>query len=113
MRKIALLLLLLGTFATSLRAQQKTVHHLLVTIFENHTIGGSHVLIETREDGKQVKKEIDLRAPTSTNTVMQHEDSLLLALKSYFDQGWEITASTAIVESGTTYTTRFFMRKEE
>jgi hypothetical protein len=112
MKKTILVFLLLWISMPLVHAQQKTVHHLMVTIYESYGIGGIRALIETRDDGSQTRKKLRITAAFGIKNVMEHEDSLMLALKPYFDQGWEVTASTAIVASSE-YTTRFFLRKEE
>ena len=96
----------------ALHAQQKTVHHLIVTVFETYGIGGTRALIETRDDGSQTRRKIEINSAFSIKNLMEHEDTLMLALKPYFDQRWEVTASTAMVSSSE-FTTRFFLRKEE
>jgi hypothetical protein len=113
MKKTALILLLLGIGAHSLHAQQKTVHHLLVTFYENYSITGGKTLIETREDGTQTKKEIEMRQPTGLSNVMKNEDSVMSLLKPYFLAGWEIGAVSSTVQSSSYFVTRFFLRKEE
>ena len=113
MKKAILILLLLGTGAPLVHAQQKTVHHLIVTIYESYGLGGSRSLIETRDDGSQSRRKIEFRNVLGIKDLMEHEDTMMLALKIYFSQGWEVTASTATVTSSTESTTRFFLRKEE
>lgn len=94
-------------------AQQKTVQHLMVTFYENSSFGGTHLLIETHEDGSQTKRDVKFHSSLGIKGLMEHEDTLLLAMKSYFDQGWKLETSTATVLSSFEYTTRFFLRKEE
>jgi hypothetical protein len=113
MKKTILILLLLGAGMPLVHAQQKTVHHLIVTIYENYSLISTRLLIETRDDGSQTRREIGFHDILNIKYLMQHEDTIMLALKPYFDQGWEVTASTATVASSVEYTTRFFLRKEE
>jgi len=94
-------------------AQQKAVHHLSLTFYENYGLGGTRVLIETHDDGSQTSRKIAFHLVLGLKDLMAHEDSIMLALKPYFDQGWKVTASTAMEGSSTEYTTRFFLRKEE
>jgi hypothetical protein len=113
MKKTTLLLLLLGIGAPALHAQQKTVHHLLVTFYENYTITGGKTLIETREDGTQTKKDIEMRQSIGLSSVMKNEDSVMSLLKPYFLAGWEISAVSSTAQSSYYFVTRFFLRKEE
>jgi hypothetical protein len=113
MKKTILILLLLWIGLPLVHAQQKTVHHLSLTIYENYGLGGTKVLIETRDDGSQTTRKIGFHLVLNVKDLVAHEDTIMLALKPYFDQGWEVTASTATVGSSTEYTTRFFLRKEE
>jgi hypothetical protein len=112
MKKTILILLVLWIAAPPVHAQQKIVHHLMVTIYESYGIGGVRALIETHDDGSQTRKKLGIRAAFGIKNVMQHEDTIMLALKPYFDQGWEVTASTAM-DSSSEFTTRFSLRKEE
>lgn len=114
MKKITLILLLLWIGTPLVHAQQKTVRHLIVTIYETYGIGGSRTLIETRDDGSQTKRNIGMRQSIGLSTVMRNEDTVMAALRPYFAAGWEISASSAIAEvSSSLYITRFFLRKEE
>ena len=114
MKKTILILLLLWMAMPQVHAQQKTVHHLIVTIYESYGIGGKRALIETNDDGSQTKRDIDVRLGITLSTVMRNEDTLMGALKLYFAAGWEISASTATAEASSSfYMTRFFLRKEE
>lgn len=113
MKKTILILLLLWMAMPLVHAQQKTVHHLAVTIYENYGLGGTRTLIETRDDGSQTTRKIGFRNVLGMKDLVAHEDTLMLALKPYFDQGWEVTASTEEVRSSYELTTRFFLRKEE
>jgi hypothetical protein len=112
MKKTIIVLFLLGAVMPVVHAQQKTVHHLILTIFESYGLGGSKTLIETRDDGTQTRRKIGMRQPTGLNNVMKNEDTVMLALKPYFAAGWEISASTT-TESSTDVFTRIFLRKEE
>jgi hypothetical protein len=116
MKKIILIFLLLGTTLPALRAQQNTVHHMIITTYEYYGIGAQKLLIETHEDGTQTRRDIGFHNTLgAVKGIMQHEDTLMLALKPYFDQGWEVTASTAIQTASTNgeYITRFFLRKKD
>jgi hypothetical protein len=114
MKKTTLILLLLWIGTPLVHAQQKTVHHLIVTIYETYGIGGSRILIETRDDGSQTKRDIGMRQGITLSTVMRNEDTLMGALRPYFAAGWEISASTATMDASTSYYfTRFFLRKED
>lgn len=83
------------------------------TIYEDYSLASARTLIETRDDGSQVKRNIGMHVMQNTKSVMQNEDTVMLALKPYFDSGWELTASTAIQESSALYVTRFFLRKQD
>jgi hypothetical protein len=113
MKKTIVILFLLGAAAPAVHAQQKTAHHLMVTFYENSSFGGTHLLIETHEDGSQTKRDVKFHNSLGIKGLMEHEDTLMLAMKSYFDQGWKLESSTATVLSSFEYTTRFFLRKEE
>jgi hypothetical protein len=113
MKKSILILFLLGAAASAVHAQQKTLHHLMVTLYENSSFGGTHLLIETHEDGSQTKRDVRFHNSLGIKGLMEHEDTLMLAMKSYFDEGWKLESSTATVLSSYEYTTRFFLRKEE
>jgi hypothetical protein len=113
MQKVILVLFLLWAAAPAAHAQQKTVQHLMVTLYENSSFGGSRSLIETHEDGSQTKREIKFRNTLGIKGLMEHEDTMMLVMKSYFDPGWKLESSTATVLSSYEYTTRFFLRKEE
>jgi hypothetical protein len=112
MKKTILVLFLLGAVAPIVHAQQKTVHHLILTIYESYGLGGSKTLIETRDDGTQTKRQIGMRQPLGVSAVMKNEDTVMVALKPYFAAGWEISASTTTVSSTDVFT-RIFLRKEE
>jgi hypothetical protein len=113
MKKTALILLLLMIGAPALHAQQKNVHHLLVSFYENYSITGGKSLIETREDGSQTKKDIEMRQSIGLASVMKNEDSVMALLKPYFLAGWEISAVSSTTQSSSYIVTRFFLRKEE
>ena len=112
MLKTIFVLFLLGAVAPIVHAQQKTVHHLIVTIYENYGLGSGRTLIETRDDGTQSRREIGMKQMLGLSAVMRNEDTVMTALKPYFAAGWEITASSE-TESSTYIFTRIFMRKEE
>lgn len=85
-----------------------------VTIYQEFEIGGHQDLIETHEDGTQTIRKIKWPAPTNVKKEIIHEDSVMVALKPYFEAGWEITASTETVQSRSSeYILRIFLRKEE
>jgi hypothetical protein len=114
MKKTILILLLLWISMPLVHAQQKTVHHLIVTIYETYGIGGKRALIETHDDGSQTKRDIGMRQGITLSTVMRNEDTLMGALRPYFADGWEISASAATMDASSSYYfTRFFLRKEE
>ncbi|HXD77186.1 MAG TPA: hypothetical protein VN616_05230 [Puia sp.] len=113
MLKILLLSVPLGLAIPTLHAQQKTTHHMTITIYEDFDLGGHSELIETHEDGTQTIRKIRWAAPRNLKNQVIHEDSVMLALTPYFNTGWEVSASTETVQSGSSeYITRFFLRKE-
>jgi hypothetical protein len=108
------LLISIGT-----QAQQTSTHkqHLMLTVYENYSIGGKSHIIQTREDGSQMIRDFKWKVPTTFDRYAAHEDSLILLLKPFFDEGWDLVSSSPI-QSGVGYDsgimiTRYFLRREQ
>jgi len=120
MKKMLSILSVAVSLAMGARAQQQPQQHsqrsqyLIVTVYEDYGLGGNSRLVETREDGSQAIKEIKWNSPYNFKRAAAHEDSLMVQLKPFFDDGWNLV-STNTVPSGTPYSavvTRYFLRKE-
>lgn len=93
------------------------VQHMIITVYEDYGLAGKSKIIQTREDGSQDILDIKWKAPYTLDRYADHEDSLMLALKPFFDQGWELVSSNLCQSPTNTslglFVTRYFFRKEQ
>jgi hypothetical protein len=121
MRRLLLALAIVSFLTVNVNGQNK-IHFMMVSI---HT--GSNArqpeLIVTKEDGKQqitkaVKNSWMWKATSFNYTrnggIEESEDSLFQILKPYFDDGWQLSAST-IIRNGNfdDYIARYYFTKKE
>lgn len=114
MQKVLFALLFLGAAALPVGAQQKAVRHMSITIYQSYGLGGHIDWIETHDDGTSTSRRLHWPLMRSEKALITNEDSVMTALRPYFDAGWEITASTATFQSSISeYVERIFLRKDE
>jgi hypothetical protein len=68
----------------------------MVSFDEGYDIGISKAksaMIETHEDGSQQVTGLNWKLTNSFNRVILHEDSLMVHLKPFFDEGWSLASS--------------------
>jgi hypothetical protein len=72
-------------------------------------------MVETREDGSQQIRIIDWKSPYNFTRTVDHDDSLLMALKPFFDKGWNLVSSNCSTGSNgySAIITRYFLRKKQ
>lgn len=91
--------------------------YLIITIYEYYGIGGNTRMIQTLEDGSQLIKDLDWKDPYNFKRLTWHDDSLMAALKPFFDEGWNLVSTNAITggtgTSSGAIITRFFLKKEQ
>ncbi len=119
MRKLLILFLALIA-GQSLMAQQKSkTDYMSITIYEYHglEIGHVHNMVITRTDTAQERKDIDLKSHGKLKDYLaNHEDTLLSALKPYFNAGWKLVSHSVEVSvfqgstDGATY--RYYFTRE-
>ena len=87
---------------------------LIMTIYEDWSIGSKPQIILTHQDGTQEIRFIKWPAPYSVKTLAIREDSLMIAMRPLLMEGWKVVSSTATGGGTTasTETTRIFFRKE-
>ena len=120
MRKLLILFLVLFA-GQSLMAQQKSkTNYMSITIYDYHglQIGHAHNMIIIRTDTAQVQKDIDLKLHGKLKDYLaNHEDTLLSALKPYFNAGWKLVTHSVEVSvfqgstDGATY--RYYFTREQ
>jgi hypothetical protein len=88
--------------------------YLLITFYEDYVLGGKTMMIQTRADGTQQVREINWKSPYNFNRTVNHEDSLMQALKPFLDEGWVPTISNTTQSNGGSYViTRYIFKKEQ
>ena len=99
------------------RAQQSAAHpqYLLLTVFEDYGLGQDVTLLETHDDGTQIKKNLKWKSPGTYKRLIVHEDSVMVMLKVYFNQGWNLVSSDAAHNPATnnTFVDHFYLRKDQ
>jgi hypothetical protein len=93
----------------------KSSQFMMITFFEDYGIGGRTRMIETQEDGSQQVRVIDWKSPYTFARTADHDDSLMMALKPFLDEGWSPVSSNATPGSnGYSVTiTRYILIKEQ
>ncbi|MBS1503579.1 MAG: hypothetical protein JST32_16035 [Bacteroidetes bacterium] len=120
MKKILMLsLAMIAGYGALAQVKHKT-DYMSITIYEFHgiTIGSRHNMIVTRTDSAQEQKDIDLRAHGKLKGYLaMHEDTLMKALKPYFDGGWKLVSASVEVSDlqGNDFdkTYRYYLSREQ
>jgi hypothetical protein len=93
-------------------------HHLLLTIFSGPSGYVPHMII-TKEDGTQEIRKAENKkswlygADLDHGRIALNEDSLMVALKPFFDAGWNLSTSNVTTWIQGAYVTRYFFTKQE
>lgn len=120
MRKFLILCLVIVA-GYSASAQQKTkTNYMSITIYEFHGIQIGHVsnMIVTRTDSAQLQKDIDLKPRgKARDHLANHEDTIMAALKPYFNNGWKLVSTSVEVSDlqGSDFdkTYRYYLSKDQ
>lgn len=119
MKKIIILCLALITGHSAV-AQQKKIDYMSITIYEFHgvQIGKMHNMIVTRTDSAQLQADIDLKPHGKARDYLaNHEDTIMTALKRYFNKGWKLVSASVEVSNfeGNEFdkTYRYYLSREQ
>jgi len=120
MKNVIFLLALSFCMINNVVAQPKgSPHHLMVTFI---TGGDAYSLtpqtIVTREDGTQQMTKADKKSWMNGNDFNHgrfapNEDSLFLALKPFFDAGWNLTTTSTFQWASGDFVSRYFFTKAD
>jgi hypothetical protein len=72
--------------------QPQSAQYLIVSFYEDYDIGGKSQMVETREDGTHQVTELRWKFPFAFSRKVAHYDSVMVHLKSFFDQGWSLVS---------------------
>ena len=72
--------------------QPQSAQYLIVTFYEDYDIGGKSRMVETHEDGSHQITALKWKNPDTFNRKVAHDDSVMVHLKSFFDQGWSLVS---------------------
>ena len=100
MKKILILSLAMMAFSSAIAQQKTKTDYMSVTIYEFHgiKIGKMHNMIVTRTDSSQLQKDIDLKPHGKLRDYLaSHEDTIMTALKPYFNNGWKLVSTSVEV----------------
>jgi len=120
MKNVIFLLALSFTLLNAAVAQQKAAsHHLMVTfVTGGEAYGFTPQTIVTREDGTQQITMADKKSWMNGNDFNHgrfaaNEDSLFLALKPFFDAGWNLTTTSTSQWTTGEFVSRYFFAKAD
>jgi hypothetical protein len=72
--------------------QPQSAQYLIVSFYEDYDIGGKSKMVETHEDGSHQITALKWKNPDTFNRKVAHDDSVMVRLKSFFDQGWSLVS---------------------
>ncbi len=120
MKKILVLSLAMIAGYNAFAQQKAKADYMSVTIYEFHgiQIGKIHNMIVTRTDSAQLQKDIDLKPQGKAKDYLaNHEDTIMTALKPYFNNGWKLVSTSVEVSNfqGSDFdkTYRYYLSKNQ
>ncbi len=120
MRKFLMICLTIVASLNVMAQQKSKTDYMSITIYEYRSlqIGRIHNMIVTRTDTAQLQIDIDLKSHGKMKDYLaNHEDTLLTALKPYFNAGWKLVSASVEVSAfqgntdGATY--RYYFTREQ